>query len=37
MLIKNNGWLTGHISVTRYVKQGCPVSVLIFIVAIEML
>ena len=37
MLIKNNGWLTEHISVTRSVKQGCPVSALLFIVAIEML
>ena len=37
MLIKNNGWLTEHISVTRSVKQGCPVSALLFIVAIKML
>ena len=37
MLIKINGWLTEHISVTRSVKQGCPVSALLFIVAIEML
>ena len=37
MLIKNKGWLTEHISVTRSVKQGCPVSALLFIVAIEML
>ena len=35
--VKNNGWLTEYISVTRSVKQGCPVSALLFIICIEML
>lgn len=35
--IKNNGWLTEYINVSRSVKQGCPVSALLFILCIEML
>ena len=35
--VKNNGWLTEYINVSRSVKQGCPVSALLFILCIEML
>ena len=33
--LKNNGWLSEYIAITRSVKQGCPVSTLLFIICIE--
>ena len=36
-MVKNNGWLSEYIAITRSVKQGCPVSALLIIICIEML
>ena len=35
--IKNNGWLSREISLSRGVRQGCPISALLFILAVEVL
>ncbi len=35
--IKNNGWLSDDITINRGVRQGCPLSGLIFILAVEIL
>ena len=35
--IKVNGYLTEHIKISRGVKQGCPLSALLFIIATEIL
>ena len=35
--IKNNGWLSRDISLSRGVRQGCPISALLFILAVEIL
>ncbi len=37
MSIKNNGWLTAELFPERGVRQGCPVSCLLFILAVEVL
>ena len=35
--IKNNGWMTDYIDITRSVRQGCSLSALLFILVIEVL
>ena len=35
--IKNNGHLSGTFPITRGIRQGCPVSSLLFILAVEIL
>ncbi len=35
--IKNNGWFSGDIQLGRGVRQGCPLSALIFVLAMEVL
>ena len=35
--VKNNGWLTEYINVSKFIKQRCPVSALLLILCIEML
>ena len=35
--IKNNGWLSRDIPLSRGVRQGCPISALLFILAVEIL
>jgi hypothetical protein len=37
LCIKNNGHISGEINITRGIKQGCPLSALLFIVAVEIL
>ena len=36
-IIKNNGWLSQKINLQRGIKQGCPLSALLFIIATEIL
>lgn len=36
-IIKNNGWLSGKLYMKRGIKQGCPLSALLFILAAEIL
>ena len=36
-LIKNNGWLSQKVEIFRGIKQGCPLSALLFIIATEIL
>ena len=36
-IIKNNGWLSRKIEIFRGIKQGCPLSALLFIIATELL
>ena len=36
-LIKNNGWLSEQIKQGRGIKQGCPLSALLFLLAVEIL
>ena len=35
--IKNNGYLSRHIEIKRSIRQGCPVSCLLFIIAVEIM
>lgn len=35
--IKNHGWLSKNISIKRGIRQGCPVSALLFIIVVEVL
>ena len=35
--IKNNGWISQEVLMKRGIRQGCPVSALLFVLAIEML
>ena len=37
ILIKNNGWLSNEIKIERGVRQGCPISALLFILTVELL
>jgi hypothetical protein len=37
IVIKNNGWLSSEIKPSRGIRQGCPVSALLFILAVEIL
>ena len=36
-IFKNNEWLSGKISLDRGIRQGCPVSALLFILVVEVL
>ena len=36
-IFKNNGWLSGKISLHIGIRQGCPVSALLFILVVEVL
>ena len=36
-MIKNNGWISEHFPVERGIKQGCPISALLFILSVEIL
>ncbi len=35
--IKNNGWISRDISLKRGVRQGCPLSALLFVIAVEIM
>ena len=35
--IKNNGWISGRYNMSRGIRQGCPMSALLFIIAIEVM
>jgi len=37
IMIKNNGWISESFKMKRGVRQGCPVSALLFIIAVEAL
>jgi len=37
IMVKNNGWLSEPIATQRGIRQGCPASALIFILAIELM
>jgi len=37
IIIKNNGWLSKSLDVSRGIRQGCPVSSLLFVIAIEIM
>ena len=37
IMIKNNGWISSAIDISRGVRQGCPISALLFIIAVELL
>ena len=37
LCIKNNGYLSDSFSVSRGIKQGCPLSALLFIIAVEIM
>ena len=37
LVIKNNGWLTNSIQMKRGVRQGCPISALLFILCVEIM
>ena len=36
-IVKNNGWLSSSFHLTRGIRQGCPISALLFIIAVEVL
>jgi len=37
VIVKNNGWLSKSIFVERGIRQGCPISALLFILSIELM
>ena len=37
MMFKNNGWLSKKIFPSRGIRQGCPISALLFIIAVEIM
>ena len=37
IILKNNGWLSNEVKMTRGIRQGCPISALLFIIAVEMM
>ena len=37
MVIKNNGWISNQICMSRGIRQGCPVSALLFILSVEVM
>ena len=37
MMFKNNGWISSMISPTRGIRQGCPISALLFILVVEVM
>ncbi len=37
IIVKNNGWMSREIEIKRGVRQGCPISALLFILCVEML
>ena len=36
-IVKNNGWLSNEFSLSRGIRQGCPVSALLFILVVEVM
>lgn len=36
-VLKNNGWLSSSIKMSRGIRQGCPVSALLFVLVVEMM
>ncbi len=36
-VIKNNGWMSSEFDVSRGIKQGCPISALLFILVVEIM
>ena len=37
MVVKNNGYFTKKIRLTRGLRQGCPISALLFVIVVEIL
>ena len=37
IIIKNNGWLAEPLQVQRGIRQGCPISALLFVISVEIL
>ena len=35
--VKNNGWISGELKMTRGIGQGCPMLALLFIICVEIL
>jgi hypothetical protein len=36
-IIKNNGWLSEEVNMSRGIRQGCPISALLFILSTEIM
>ena len=36
-MVKNNGWISSSFHLSRGIRQGCPISALLFIIAVEVL
>ena len=37
LVIKNNGWISKDVKINRGIRQGCPISALLFIIVVEIL